>query len=398
MLRTAKLFAMRWKSCIRKPYVWAFVVIAILAAAIPAWSSQFIYGNTLPIGLVNEDGDALSEKLYDYMSDYSGDLTIYQFDREKSLRYLAMGRLEAVYIINDGFTEHLIKGQYENVITMYTAPASSAALALSETVINSTIIVWLEEKSLMELETFLLERGLVFTDDEKSTIRNNFDERLKRGSMVVVTEHIPDPPQTVGRYKVLLDSTAWYAAFSLLFVIISAGWVVETRRLVLGERMRTAGINPISALLGSALSIILISMMGWFIADLIATIILESGFLISLHLVLPMLLYMVGSMGVTLVISSLLGNTMQLMLVAPVFTITQGVLCGMLITLPKWADVLVYLSYVLPGRWLMLSGDALLHGGNIGYVAGQAACAFVWLVVGAFAVIARSSLPSVHRT
>lgn len=389
-MRAFKIFALRWKSCIRMPYVWAFVVIAILAAMVPALSSRYDSASKLPIGLVNEDDGALSGKLEQYMSDYASDLIIEKSDREKALRDLAMGRLEAVYIINSGFTGHIRKGEYEGVITMVTAPASSAAQTLSETVINSAITVWMEEKALLEMDAFLTSEGLPFTDEDKQKMRAEFDGMLSRGSRITIVDHVPDPPKTGGEYAVLLQSTAWYAAFAALFVIASAGWVIESRRRALGDRMRSAGIRPLSALSGSALAIIALAMLGWCAATITASIILHIGLVVSLRLLLPVLLYMAGMTGITLAISSMLGKTVQLMLVAPVFTITQGILCGMLIAMPGWASTLVYLSYALPGRWLMLGGDALLHGGNPAYVLGQAACALVWLAAGASAVLAGS--------
>jgi hypothetical protein len=382
------MFLMRWKSCIRKPYVWAFVVVAVLASAIPAVSSKYESSTKLPIGLVDEDGSGLSAKLEQYMASYDGNLLIFRSDRDEALRNLAMGRLEAVYIIDNGFAESLRRGEYKGLVTMVAAPASSAAQALSETVINSTIMVWMEEKAMLEMGDFMKAHGLPFTNADSQALRARFDEMLNSGSSVTVVSHVPTPPETGGAYAALLESSAWYAAFIALFLIASAGWVLESKRKALGERMRAMGIHPISALTGSTLAVAAIAMLGWCASVAFAAKTLHAGISLSLCLLPPMLLYMAGMMGITLFISSLLGSAMQLMLIAPVYTLVQGILCGMLATIPGWAGMLVELSLALPGRWLMLGGDALLHGGNPLFLLGQAACAIVWLGIGTAAALA----------
>ena len=389
-MRTIKMFLLRWKSIIRKPYAWAFIVIAVATSFIPVLSSRFESKTMLPLGLVNEDNGSLSTELEDYMKDYHRDITVYKLDREKALRFLAMGRLEAVYVINDGFSETLARGECDGVITLYTAPASSAAQTLSEAVINSTLTVWMEEKGMLELSGFLGARGIPFTDTDKQTLRDKFDDVLDGGNLVHMLSHVPAPPDTANSNNTFLTASAWYASFSSLFVIVSAGWVIETRRQSLGERMRSAGIHPYSAYAGSALCIIALSMLGWFASQAVVSILMHTGILMSLKLILPMLLYMAGLIGLTVTISSLTSKTVQLMLVAPIFAITQGILCGMLLKLPAWAGTLYYLADALPGRWFMLGGDALLSGGNTVFVLDQALCALVWLTLGMLAVFLRS--------
>jgi hypothetical protein len=367
-----------------------FIVIAVATSFIPALSSRYESKTALPLGVVNEDSGALSTELEEYLMDYQADITIYRLNRAKALRFLAMGRLEAVFVINDGFSETLARGECDGVITLYTAPASSAAQTLSEAVINSTLSVWMEEKAMLSLEVFLSEHGIPFTNTEKQILRGEFDNIFQDGNNITVINHIPPPPEAADRNSTFLASSAWYAAFSSLFVIVSAGWVIDTRRLSLGERMLSVGIRPFSAYAGSALAIITLSMLGWCASQAVASILLHAELLLSVRLILPMLLYMAGLMGLTVTISSLTSKTVQLMLVAPVFAITQGVLCGMLLKLPDWAGTLTYVADALPGRWFMLGGDAMLSGGNPVFVLAQALCALGWLALGMLAVFLRS--------
>jgi hypothetical protein len=136
------MFVQRWKASVRKPYIWAFVLLAIICSTIPALSLRYQSDTKLPIGLVNEDKGQLSYDLEAYMDRYDR-LLVFKLDREIALRYLAMGRLEAVYIVGAGFTDRLSKGEYDGLITMYSAPATSSAVQLIETFNNKTRMVGL---------------------------------------------------------------------------------------------------------------------------------------------------------------------------------------------------------------------------------------------------------------
>ena len=386
LIRLLKMFLLRWKSCVRKPYVWAFIVIAVMTAIIPAVSSQFQSKTTLPVGLVNEDAGRLSVTLEEYLAGYNSEITVYKYPREKALRFLAMGRLEAVFVINGGFSDKVSRGEYKDIVSLFTAPASTAALTLNEAVLNSALSVWMEEKALLSLETFLRDRNIALTDSSKAEVRQKFDELLHGNNSITVISHIPAPPETSGGSETFLAASAWYAAFSAIFVIVSAGWVIDTRRKSLGERMRAVGIQPFSAYAGSALSIIALSMIGWIVAEIIVSILIREPAVMSLRLLLPMLLYMAGLMGLTVTFSSLTSKTVQLILLAPVFTVMQGVLCGMLLKLPDWAGMLTYVANALPGRWFMLAGDAVLSGGSLVFVLDLALCSAVWIGIGALAV------------
>jgi ABC-2 type transport system permease protein len=388
-MRTLKMFVQRWKASIRKPYIWAFVLLAVMISTLPAFSLRYQSATKLPIGLVNEDDKQLSYDLEAYMDRYDK-LLVFKLDRETALRYLAMGRLEAVYMITKGFTERMSKGEYEGVITMYTAPASSSAVLLSETVINKTLLVWMVETALLKTQEFLASEGIPFTPETRRQMYLQFNDLLLNGSTITIREHIPEPARTSGKYEALLGATGWYAAFVALFVITGAGWVIEAKKRALGERLRAAGIHPVSALTGSSLAVIAIAMAGWVAAVIAASGIAGYPIGIGLRMFLPVLLYMTGIMGLTLTVSAFLQGTVQLMLIAPVFTVTQGILCGMLVELPDWAGLLYYVSYIFPGRWLMLGADAALNGGNLVFVAGLAVCAAVWLFIGLLAVLAGS--------
>jgi hypothetical protein len=341
------MFMMRWKAIVRQAYVWAFVVLAMLASLIPASSGRYRSESQFPIGLVNEDQGQGSLDLETYLDGYDK-LLIFDLDREKALRYLAMGRLECVYIVEDGFTECVRNDVYEGIITLYTAPGSSAAVLLSETIINSALLVWMVETALYKVDGFLQSEGIPFTGEMRREMHDEFNEMLHNGSLITVREYIPSPARTGGTHDALLAAAGWYAALVALFVITGAGWVIETKRRALGERMLVSGFQPAAVLTGSSLAVIGVSMLGWLGADVLSAAVAGFSAAAGLSVALPMLLYMAGIMGLTLTFASALERSIHLMLLAPLFTITQGVICGMLVELPNWAGFFILCFLCIP--------------------------------------------------
>jgi hypothetical protein len=393
MMRILKMFRLRWKASIRQPYVWAFVILAIGASLIPASAARFQSDTKFPIGFVNEDNGSASYDLETYLKGYDK-LLVFNLDKETALRYLAMGRLEAVYVVKDDFTQCVKNDVYNGIIVLYTAPGSSAAVLLSETVINSVLMVWMVETALYKVDAFLQSEDIAYLPGQRQQMYEEFNDLLHNGSTITVNEYIPEPARTGGAYEALLSSTGWYAALVALFVITGAGWVIETKRRALGERMTVTGVHPTTILTGSSLAVIAVSMLGWLVAEMLAALTADFPITTGLVFVLPMLLYMLGIMGITLVLAAILDRTIHLMLIAPVFTIMQGVLCGMLIELPNWAGFLYYVSYMFPGRHFMLTSDAFLHQVNPVYLLPLAICSLIWFALGYLMIIAKVRKPA----
>ena len=58
------------------------------------------------------------------------------------LEELRAGRLEAVYVVNEGFEEKITAGEYEDTLTMYKSPYSSVAGVVSEGVGAQVMHLW----------------------------------------------------------------------------------------------------------------------------------------------------------------------------------------------------------------------------------------------------------------
>lgn len=392
-MRLLKMSVLRWKALTKKPHVWLFILLSVLASLIPATAAKYHSDSRLPIALVNEDNGVASYDFERYMARYDR-LLVFKLDRDTALRYMAMGRLEAVYIVTAGFTDAVQHDNYKGLITMVTAPASSAAVVLSETVVNSALMVWMVETALYKVDGFLQEEHIALSAEGRQALHREFNTLLLSGSTIMIRQHIPAPAQTGATYEPLLRAVGWYGAFVALFVITSAGWVSETGRLALGDRLRLKGYPPLTTLLGSSVTVISLAVLGYLLAGTAAS--LTAGFKVTLGLTLlpVVLLYMLGLIGITLVLCAFFEKTLQLMLIAPVFTIMQGVLCGMLFQLPNWAGILTAVSTIFPGRLFMLAADALLQGTPLLPLLQLLFVSCGWLLLGLLTALRRYRRPS----
>jgi len=95
---------------------------------------------------------------------------------------------------------------------------------------------------------------------------------------------------------------------------------------------------------------------GGFVA---VTVISGGTFEMFLHTAPMMLIYLAGTLGLSLCVCTLSGSLMALMLAAPFLTFLLGTMSGLIVPLPQWAYGLELISAVVPGRWMQtaLSGD-----------------------------------------
>lgn len=381
----AHMFKARLLSCLRQPYSWMFVLVAILLALVPVFR-----GNNdapaLSVCVVVEDEGSLHERLLDLLQQNS-ELSILVLSRERALRNLAMDRTQAVFVIRSDYSRRLKNGEFSNTVELYTSPSSSASSALSEPVINSTMMLWIEEAAVRRTREFLLARGYSYTQADEAEQRAQIKNTWENGAPLLIRTNIPKPIPADVNSLPLSDCVRWYGAFSVFYIIAGAGWVLDIGKKSISVRIRQTGAKPFQVMTGALLAPLVLSFAGWLAALALCCALSGAPVVFAVRLLLPMLLYLAATLGATLFMASMIKNTIALMLLAPVVTFINTVLGGLLVTLPDWAAVLETISKILPGRWLNSAAFAAMNGASLPPV-GLLVCSAAWLLAG----LAMSSL------
>jgi len=339
----------------REPFSLVFIILAILISLGAAVFSQKKMQTGLLVALVSEDTGIYGERLISNLSENTG-FSMREMPRDEALRLLNQDRLEAVVIICSDFTEKIKGAEYCNTLELYTSPSSQATATISEPLINGVMMLWMEEQSTIEVREYLLEHGKTYDVSDEIKQREQIISLWKDGSVVninmVEIDGDSESTATDGPFSACVK---WYGVLCLFYLVVGASWVLDINKKSLRIRINQMGIRQWKMIICNSAAPLLICTSGYIVAGIACCIFVGASILnVSVYFV-PMLSYLVGILGVTLFTASLLKNILSLMFIAPILTFLNGVLSGLLLEMPDWAYVLKWLSFALPGRWLMES-------------------------------------------
>ena len=339
----------------REPFSLVFIILAILISLGAAVFSQKKMQTGLLVALVSEDTGIYGERLISNLSENTG-FSMREMPRDEALRLLNQDRLEAVVIICSDFTEKIKGAEYCNTLELYTSPSSQATATISEPLINGVMMLWMEEQSTIEVREYLLEHGKTYDVSDEIKQREQIISLWKDGSVVnIIMVEIDGDSESTATDGPFSACVKWYGVLCLFYLVVGASWVLDINKKSLRIRINQMGIRQWKMIICNSAAPLLICTSGYIVAGIACCIFVGASILnVSVYFV-PMLSYLVGILGVTLFTASLLKNILSLMFIAPILTFLNGVLSGLLLEMPDWAYVLKWLSFALPGRWLMES-------------------------------------------
>ncbi len=126
----------------------AMLLIALAVAIYPLASIKEGEKNQQPvsIGWIDEDNSFYSSQLFEATESLEL-LNIRTGEQEQLLDDLRAGKLEAVFVVNQGFEDKITNGEYEDTLKMYKSPYSSVAGVISEGVGAQVMHLWLARYS-----------------------------------------------------------------------------------------------------------------------------------------------------------------------------------------------------------------------------------------------------------
>lgn len=382
-MRNDHMLRARFRSCLREPFSLVFIVLAIIISIMAALLAQEKNESGLVVAVINEDAGDYSQRLIDRLDAYDS-FTVREMSYSQAMRALKQDRLAAAVLIRSSFSELLAKGDFEDTLVLLTSPSAQAPATISEPIVSSVMVLWMESLSTVTTRDYLTENGLTYTDEDAQAQRKEIARLWESGATIHVerteidgldAEELVDGP--------LEACVRWYAVLCLFYLVVGASWVMDIGKQTLRVRLRQMGVRQWQLVLINSLVPLILSLSGYLVSSLFCAG-LTGADPLKVFMYLPaVLLYLFGLLGVTLLTAALLRNILSLMFIAPVLTFLSGVLSGLIMTLPSWAYVLKWLSYALPGRWLAQALSAPMAA-----LPGAFLCGLAWMGAG----IAVSSL------
>ena len=350
-----RLFGIRLKAFLKDGFSVVIIILAVVMALALGYQKLHEHENDLTAIMVDMDRGSYGQKLTSELRKEEN-LKIYESGRKSAMKDLAGDEAEVVVMLHEDFTEKISAGEYSDVLDIYFAPSSAYGSTVAEPVISNVMIMWMDEALISRMSDFLEKEGIAFSEEDEKDFRREMAEIWKHGSTAKTKQIILDTDETEKQASGWFAfSAAWYLVLALFYILISGSWMTELSKRSIRirsarEGMGTAGMFGSMGLASAAM------VFGGFI---VVTVISGGTFEMFLHTAPMMLIYLVGTLGISLCACTLSGSLMALMLTAPFLTFLFGTMSGLIVPLPQWAYGLELISAAVPGRWMQtaLSGD-----------------------------------------
>ena len=342
------------------------IVCFLLAAAVAAtpFIGLVMPDALVPIGWIDRDETPFSQKLLDKVN--ALDVVWVTHDDEDTLiANLQTGRLEAVFIVEDGFEQAMEDGRYEDTLIMLRSPYSTAAGVISESVGGAAMSLWATSTAAGQARDLGGEALYARVFDDAQAGRYEPILRMQRVNEAGQMPKAAPLRDAAGMSLRLLGAVAgFFMLTGLLMPRREAAFYARLR--VRGQSAKGHRLSQIIADAAYMLPLAAIPLAAFWLAG--------EG-----HLVLPMLLifalYLLSLGGVAAMVAGLREQTAQLLLIS-LFTIANVLLGGLLMPLPS-GGLFGTLVHILPARWL---SSAESHGVWLA-CAGLLVTAFVYNVI-----------------
>ncbi|MFB0920398.1 MAG: ABC transporter permease [Oscillospiraceae bacterium] len=351
-MRLDYMFKARLTGSFREPFSLVFVLLAIIISVFTAVIAQEKADSGLVVAIVSEDEGKFSQKLIDYLSDYES-FSVREMSYDTAVRLLKQDRLEAAVVIKNGFSEKIAKGEFQDTLELMTSPSSQAPATISEPLVNSVMMLWMEELSITTTKDCLIEHGKTYDVVDEAAQREQIKKLWDSGAMVdIVRTELDGGAGTESTSGPFETCVKWYGVLCMFYLVVGASWVLDINKKTLRVRMRQMGVSQWQVVIVNSLAPLVICLTGYIAAGAACSVLTGESIVKVAAYFIPLCLYLFGLLGVTLLTASLLKNVLSLMFLAPILTFLNGVLSGLLIETPSWAYVLKWISGALPGRWL----------------------------------------------
>ena len=319
----------------------AVIAIAVIACVYAAKAGDVKSSSELPVAVVNLDEGELGEKLVDILLEEEA-YTFYLTTEEDGMKAIARSKAQGMVIIRPDFTKKIMAEDIDSLVDVTVMSDTYEFENFTEFVINDTTKVWLEMYGENQLRQFSdVEEQDIQTFHEETTEVWNGD------SLIHIVPHlIGENAETEKEEEKSYSGIRWYAALSLFYLMLSGIWMCDYGsgyflKRVLGKNANIAFLFFVQSLPGICITTV----------GMVPVLIAEHTKQNPLFILLAYIIYVIGTSGMALVFCSLAGKLSNLVLVAPVVSMSASLMSGLLCKLPDWAGFWEIASLVFPGRW-----------------------------------------------
>jgi ABC-2 type transport system permease protein len=318
-----------------RSFLIAMAIIPLFLTFITGYALKYERENQIPIALCDLDKTEYSTMFLNRISNKDG-LRIVEVDEEKAISLVKNHKVEAAFILKEGFQQKILEGNAQGAIEQLESPSTMSADIIGRAfsgevarlLLNTTAADWV----IKEYET--MEKALkAISSEDKETL---WSEAWRHTDSLWE----PEPPMKMeySEFKdgiIIKDANPLYgtveasalgmlSAFLMFLIMFNSSWLIEERENGTIKRL-ISGTNALGLVFaGNILTLLFIGLVQVLFFWLVSSAIFGISIFNNIASLFIMLVYLLSTIAISLFFSSILKTRMQLQTGAPLFSIITG--------------------------------------------------------------------------
>jgi ABC-2 type transport system permease protein len=185
------------------------------------------------LAVVDEDNSAYSRELVGYLHQRAG-FQIFDTERAKAEKLLDENRTEAVVVILNGFSDHVMGDDLDGILELTVSSTSFSRTFLGELIASDVIHIWSGEFAAFQAKRTARQHDRLFSENDRIHVMNIYEDEIKYGaSMDVIYRTIDAKPPSYSGSANYPPTAAASMGLLVLFLffgsLFGSGWLSEER-------------------------------------------------------------------------------------------------------------------------------------------------------------------------
>ncbi|MCX7843418.1 MAG: ABC transporter permease [Clostridia bacterium] len=342
----------------------AMVIIPLFITLATGYALRYEKNNSIPIAIVDEDGSSYSNALAKRLGRKEG-IKIQPTDRIKASEMLKANKIEAAFIIKQGFEEKIKLGESRGIIDMAKSPASFSAAFISEVISGEVLRLTCAHMAADWVEKQYKKLNKGFDSELEAEIIRHVDSQWEPKPLMTIEYMEMEGKQARKVERASMPAASATSAgiitvFIMFYVLFGSGWLIEERRngtlkrLVCGQgALGHSFMANICALAVSGvfqLSLFSLLNKAAFGVELFPGVFSYAVFIA----------YLFAVIAISMFLSSILKTLAQLQAGAPVFALLTGFAGGCFWNYVEMSKEVRQLAMFTPQGWALFGINSLL--------------------------------------
>ncbi len=345
---------------VRQFFTFIIIIISILIALMQTNIAHQDYSTKPIYGVVNRDSGTISETIIDKLKQRDNAVIVVT-DMATAMDQLDNHKYEAVIVFSEAFSQKIEQGDFKKTLDLYAYATTYGTTMLENDLVFFVMQSWAKQFFVLEVKKYLNAYGFAATDSEIEALKRGLAEvQDAEGVVTIKINYLDVKPLSVREANKVntIHALNWYLTFSTFYLFVSGVWFIDIQSQSLRLALKQRRISEWKVYFSISLSIVTICLAGLLLTGGLAAMLFNESVLTFIKFLPHYTLYYFAMTGVMIFITAFFNYPATLLIIAPVFSFLNVILCGLLYDLPKWAHNINVLAHALPGAWLadILSG------------------------------------------